>query len=64
MRAITLPLIDIDLHDTHRLIPSLSDEPVQQGRDDGDNDLLHSRSFDGAFALGLTDSRFPFPANS
>ena len=40
MRAITLPLIDIDLHDTHRLIPSFWDEPVLSGATSGDTDLL------------------------
>ena len=40
MRAITLPLIDIDLHDTHRIIPSVWDEPVLSDATGGDTDLL------------------------
>ena len=40
MRAITLPLIDIDLHDTHRLIPSVWDEPALSDATSGDTDLL------------------------
>lgn len=40
MRAITLPLIDIDLHDTHRLIPSVWDEPVLSDATGGETDLL------------------------
>ncbi len=57
MRAITLPLIDIDLHDTHRLTPSLWYEPVRSDATGGEPDAQEIRAvapISGAKAGDLT----------